>query len=142
MSNHPGKLAKAMPLGLPEKEYPEKDLTERIIGCAIKVHRALGPGYLEVIYENALAFELSRCGLGVDRQRVVKVLYEGVEVGEHRIDLVVEGRVVLELKAVERLNDKHAAQVISTLRASGLKVGLLINFNEARLVDGVRRVVL
>ncbi|MHC4716546.1 MAG: GxxExxY protein [Planctomycetota bacterium] len=142
MSRDTGKLANVTRLGLPEKEYPEKDLTEKIIGCAIKVHRALGPGYLEAIYENALAIELTGNGLRVDRQRVVKVLYEGVEVGEHRIDLVVEGRVVLELKSVESLNQKHTAQIISTLRASGVRVGLLINFNEARLADGIRRVVL
>jgi GxxExxY protein len=122
--------------------YPEQDLTEQIIGCGIRVHRALGPGYLEAIYENAFAHGLAKEGLAFDRQRVVKVFYDGIEVGEHRIDIVVEGRVVLELKSVETLHPKHVAQIISTLRAAGVKVGLLINFNEARLVDGIKRVVL
>jgi len=120
--------------------YPEQELTETIIGCAIRVHRALGPGYLEAVYENALAHELTKVGLSADRQRVVKVLYDGVEVGEHRADIVVDDRVIVELKSVESLHPKHVAQVISTLKATGVKIGLLINFNETRLVDGVKRV--
>jgi GxxExxY protein len=123
-------------------DYPEKDLTRAIIGCAIEVHRRLGPGYLEAIYEVALAHELTKKGLACQRQRVVNVLYDGVVVGEHRIDIVVEDKVVLELKSVEQLTAKHVAQTISTLKAAGLRVALLLNFDEAKLVDGVRRVIL
>ncbi|MGC9455501.1 MAG: GxxExxY protein [Phycisphaerae bacterium] len=125
----------------PPAQYPQKELTEKIIGCAIRVHRELGPGYLEAIYETALSHELRKAGLGVERQKPVKVYYDGVEVGGHRVDILVEGKVVLELKSVETLTRKHTAQVISTLKACGAKVGLLINFDEVRLADGIRRVV-
>lgn len=128
-------------LAFSEDEYPEKVLTQKIIGCAINVHRELGPGYLESIYENALGHEFAKQGLNFEAQRVVKVFYDGVEVGLHRIDLLVEGKVVLELKSVDALTQKHVAQMISTLKAVGAKVGLLMNFNESRLVDGIRRVV-
>lgn len=128
-------------VGFSEEQYPHKELTNKIIGCDINVHRKLGPGYLESVYENALARELSRQGLSFDRQYVVKVFYDGVEVGRHRLDIFVEGKVVVEIKSVETLIDKHIAQIISTLKAVGAKVGLLINFDESRLVDGVRRVV-
>jgi GxxExxY protein len=123
-------------------DFPEKELTEKIVGCAIAVHRALGPGYLEIVYENAMSHELGKCGLDAQRQRVVKVYYDGIEVGEHRIDIIVNSKVVLELKSVDSLSQKHLAQVISTLKAAGAKVGLLINFDEAKVVDGIRRVVL
>ena len=126
----------------PDHAYPEKELTERIIACAIAVHRELGPGFLEVIYENAIAHEMRKHGLRFERQYVVPVFYDGVQVGEHRVDLFVEGKVVVELKSVDALNEKHKAQVISTLKAVPARVGLLMNFNEARLVDGLQRVVL
>ena len=122
-------------------DCPERALTERIIGCAIEVHRALGPGYLESIYENALINELIRQGLAVDNQRLVEVLYKGSRVGWHRIDLIVEDKVIVELKHVEAIVSRHVAQAMSTAKAAGVKVGLLINFNEAKLVDGVRRVI-
>ena len=117
-------------------------LTHRIIGCAIAVHRALGPGYLESIYENALVLELKKHGLAVERQKTIKVFYDGQEVGEHRLDLLVEGKVVLELKSVEEVAKKHVAQVISTLKAAGARVAPLMNFNEEQLTHGIRRVVL
>jgi len=126
----------------PDKDYPERELTEKIIGCAIHVHRELGPGFLESIYENALARALNGSGLRFERQKVVKVFFDGVEVGEHRIDLFVENSVVVELKSVEVLTNRHMAQVISTLKAARTQVGLLLNFDAARLVDGIRRVVL
>ena len=125
-----------------DEDYPCKELTEKIIGCAIRVHRELGPGYLEAIYENALAHELRKQGLRIERQRTAKVVYDGVEVGEHRADILVEGAVVVELKSVDQINSKHVAQVISTLKAVGAQVGLLLNFDEVRMVDGVRRVIL
>ena len=138
-----GRLTNAEVIGsrYSDREYPEKALTERIIGCAIAVHRELGPGYLEVIYERALAHEFIKQGVRSERQRIAKVFYDGVEVGEHRIDLFVEGKVVVELKSVDEISQRHVAQVISTLKAVGATVGLLINFDQARLVDGVKRVV-
>lgn len=122
--------------------FVEQELTRRIIGCAISVHRALGAGYLELVYRNALLHELRKQGMQVQSEQQVKVLYDGVEVGIHRYDLLVESKVVLELKAVENLCDKHVAQIISTMKAVGVKIGLLMNFSEAKLVDGIRRVVL
>ena len=126
----------------PERDYPHKELTERVIGAAMEVHRTLGPGFLEDIYERALLVELEHVRLSVDRQKVFPILYRGVEVGTHRADLVVEGKVLVELKAVEELNKKHAAQVKSTLKAADLEVGLLVNFNVAVLKDGLKRIVL
>jgi len=124
------------------RTYPHRDTTERIIGCAIAVHRELRAGYVEGIYENALAHELAKSGLRVERQKTFAVMYDGVLVGEHRADLVVDEKVVVELKAVSELTDQHVAQVMSTMRAARAKVGLLINFHESRLVDGVRRIVM
>ena len=121
---------------------PHADLTYKIIGCAIKVHKELGPGYLESIYENALAIELQRQGLAFERQKVVKILYQGQEVGEHRIDLLIESTVLVELKSVEEVVKKHVAQVISTMKAAGAKVALLMNFNETQMIDGIQRIVL
>ncbi|MFP3936855.1 MAG: GxxExxY protein [Phycisphaerae bacterium] len=123
-------------------DYPHRELTEKVIGCAIHVHRELGPGYLESIYENALAHELRKRGLSVDTQYEVPVVYDNVKVGLHRADILVDGAVVVELKSVEALVPKHKAQLISTLKAVGASVGLLMNFNEARLAQGLKRVVL
>jgi len=121
------------------EEYPHRELTEQIIGAAIAVHRALGPGFLESIYENALCHELRKRGLSVEQQRSVPVIYDGVKVGEHRLDLIVEQCVLLELKAVESVSSLFDAQVISTLRASQVPVGLLINFNMTLLKNGIKR---
>jgi len=123
-------------------EYPHKELTEKIIGCAIKVHRELGAGYVENIYENSLVHELVMQKIPVERQKVFPVYYDGVQVGEHRAYLVVDSSVVVELKAVSELNNQHVAQLMSTMKAAVAKVGLLMNFNEARLVNGVRRIIL
>ena len=122
-------------------EYPHRDLTERIIGAAIAVHRELGPGFLESVYENALKHEMLKAGLAVEQQNLVPVLYDGVRVGEHRLDLVVEDAVLVELKAIDDLHPIFTAQVISYLKASGLPVGLLINFNERLLKEGLKRFV-
>lgn len=103
------------------------EITEKIIQATIRVHRTLGPGFLERIYQNALIFELSRQGLSVESEREVPVLYEGEIVGVHRLDLLVAGRVVVELKTVEELAGIHYAQLRSYLKASNLQVGLLIN---------------
>jgi GxxExxY protein len=123
------------------EKYPHADITEKIIGCAIAVHRELQAGFVESVYENALCHELRKAGLKVECQKVFPVMYDGVKVGEHRADLLVEETVVVELKSASGLTDQHVSQAISTLKAAKLKVGLLINFGEARLIDGVRRVV-
>jgi GxxExxY protein len=107
-------------------------LTESIIGGVIRVHSTLGPGFVESIYRRALLLDLSRAGLGVEPEREVDVFYLGERVGWHRMDLIVERKVVVELKTVEKLALAHYAQLRSCLRASGLDVGLLVNFSGAR----------
>ena len=119
----------------------ERTMTETI-GCAIEVHRALGPGFLGSIYRRAMRVELEARGLSYECERSVKVKYRGIEIPGQRIDLIVEGVIVVELKAVIRLDEVHRAQVISYLRSTGLRGGLLINFRVAVLSRGLRRVVL
>ena len=117
-------------------------ITEIIIGAAMAVHREMGPGLLESAYEACLAYELPERGLSVERQKALPVRYRGVNVDcGYRIDLLVEGKVIVELKAVERLEAIHKAQLLSYLKLSGCKVGLLINFNVKILKDGIRRLV-
>jgi GxxExxY protein len=123
-------------------KYPLKETTERIIGCAVRVHKELQGGFVEEVYERAMVHELRKSGLQVERQRVFPVTYDGVLVGEHRADMIVNESVAVELKAVRQLTDQHSSQLLSTMKAARTKVGLLINFNEARLVNGVRRFVL
>ena len=122
---------------------PEGDnrVTEAIIGAAIEVHKTLGPGFLESIYEEALCVELSLRGIRFARQALVGLDYKGHRIGESRLDLLVEDSVVVELKAVDALAPVHSAQVISYLKATGCRVGLLINFNVRRLTDGIKRIV-
>lgn len=118
------------------------EISEQIIGAAIAVHRALGPGLLESTYETCLAHELSVRGLRVQRQLVLPLIYKGVHVDRaYRIDLLVEDRVVVELKALTQDLPVHEAQLLSYLRLSGRQVGLLINFHVRQLTQGVRRVV-
>lgn len=118
------------------------ELTEQIIGAAIAVHRALGPGLLESTYEACLAFELLERRLRIERQTALPVVYRGVRIDcGYRLDLVVEGMVVVELKAVERLLPIHDAQMLTYLKLSGHPVGLLLNFNVPMLRDGIRRFV-
>jgi len=117
-------------------------LTESIIGAAIEVHRALGPGLLESAYETCLAFELMGRGLKVEQQKPLPVVYREVKLDcGYRLDLLVEKAVIVEVKAVDRLAPIHQAQLLSYLKLSGCKVGLLINFNVKVLKDGIRRVV-
>jgi GxxExxY protein len=118
------------------------ELTERIIGAAIEVHRVLGPGLLESIYEEALAIELELRGIPFQRQVETDVHYKGHVIKGQRLDIVVAGQVVVELKSVAQLPEVAMAQVLSYLKASGLKRGLLINFGASRLVDGIKRVSL
>ena len=117
-------------------------ITERIIGAAIEVHRALGPGLLESAYEACLAFELAEQGLRVERQKALPVFYRQVKLDcGYRLDLLVEQRVIVEVKAVDELLGIHKMQLLSYLRLSGCKVGLLINFDVKVLKDGIVRLV-
>lgn len=117
-------------------------LTERIIGCAIAVHRELGPGLLESTYEEALCIELADAGLSYRRQLSVPATYKGRTIGEYRIDLLVQDEVIVEIKSVEQLNPVFEAQILTYLKVTGKKTGLLFNFNTRLLKDGVRRFVL
>jgi GxxExxY protein len=125
-------------------EFPtERDpLTEKIIGCAIEVHRELGPGLLEATYENALVVEFELSGLQFQRQVPFPIRYKGRIIGEHRLDLLIEKAVVLEIKSVDRHAPVFEAQVLTYLKISGLKRALLINFNSRLLKDGIKRFVL
>ena len=106
----------------------DKELTEKVIGCAYQVHNTLGAGFLEKVYENALCIELAGQGLRVRQQEPVKVLYGGRIVGDHVVDLLVEDRLIVEIKAVSQLVQQHEVQLVNYLAATGLDVGLLINF--------------
>jgi GxxExxY protein len=126
------------------KEEPDQEsdrLAHAVIGAAIEVHRILGPGFLESVYEAALAIELRLRGIPFERQKQIALTYKNCEIGEGRLDLLVEKRLVVELKAADTLAPIHRAQVISYLKASGLRLGLLINFNVPVLRDGLERVV-
>ncbi len=116
-----------------------EELTERIIGAAIEVHRRLGPGFIESVYEKALIIELSKRGMKVDDQCRIVITYDGQPVGKHRLDLIVEDLIVLELKAVKGLEEIHFAVVRSYLRAADKNHGLLMNFNRPTLE--VKRVI-
>lgn len=119
------------------------EITEKIIGCAIKVHRALGPGLLASAYEACLVYELMDAGFKVERQKPIPVRYREIELDcGYRLDLLVEELVIVELKAVDSLNSIPEAQMMSYLKLSGLTVGLLVNFNVERLTKGLRRIVM
>ena len=119
------------------------EITEKIIGACINVHRALGPGLLESYYEACLFYEIEQAKLNVFRQVVLPIDYKNVKLDAgYRIDLLVENKVIIEIKAVEELADIHRAQILSYLKLSGCKVGLLINFNVVRVMDGLQRFVL
>ena len=118
-------------------------LTDRIIGLAIEVHRALGPGLLESAYEECLSHEFTIAGLAFQRQVPLPVVYKTVQLDcGYRMDFVVEGKVIVELKTVDRLIPIHSAQLLTYLKLSGLRVGLLMNFHTAILKDGLKRMIL
>ncbi len=121
----------------------ENELSKIVIGYAIKVHKSLGPGLLESAYEECLFYELNKNGLYVERQKPIPLIYEEVklDVG-YRIDLMVENKLILELKSVDALNEVHLAQILTYLKLSNCKLGLLINFNVKYLKDGIKRVIL
>ncbi len=130
-----------------QKERKEPDpqlnqLTSSVLGAAIEVHRELGPGFLESVYEEALCHELQAKAIPFQRQFPVHVEYKGKKVGEGRVDLLVAQQIIIELKAIEGFSPIHSAQVISYLKATGLTLALLINFNVPVLKDGIKRVVL
>jgi GxxExxY protein len=122
---------------------PEEDeaIARGVIGAAIEVHRVLGPGFLESIYERALMHELQLRRLPAARQHTLLVIYKELPIQEHRLDLLVGGRVIVEVKAVDSIAPIHEAQLLSYLKASSLRVGLIINFNVVMLRDGIRRLV-
>ena len=116
------------------------DLTEKIIGCAIKVHRVLGPGLLESAYEVCLLHELTKAGLKAERQVKVPIVYDGLNLeADYFIDILVEDTVVLELKSVEHMLPIHEAQLLTYLKLANKKLGLLINFNVTLLKNGIKR---
>ena len=111
----------------------EEELTGKIIGCAMKVHRTLGNGFLESVYQNALAHELKKTGLGVECEVPLRVLYDGVIIGEFAADMLVDGKVVVENKAVQKLCAAHEVQLVNYLAATGTDIGLLLNFGSPEL---------
>lgn len=113
--------------------YRYSDITGKIIGCAMEVHRTLGNGFQEVIYQRALAIEMTAQGLEYSREHEMQIYYKGQDIGTRRVDFFVEGKIMLELKAVIRLEDVHLAQAINYLEAYGMDIGLLINFGSRSL---------
>jgi len=120
----------------------ESQVTEVIIGCAIKVHRGVGPGLLESAYEACLFHELSKTDLKIEKQKPLPLMYDDVKLDcGYRLDLLVEGKVIVEIKAVKALEEIHTAQLLTYLKLSGCRLGLLINFNVLLLKDGIKRIV-
>jgi GxxExxY protein len=120
----------------------ENEISEKIIGCSIEVHKSLGPGLLESAYQECLFYELQKAGLYVEKQKALPLIYKDIKLDAgYRLDLIVENKVIIEVKSIEALNDIHTAQVLTYLKVSGCRLGLLINFNVLRLVDGLKRLV-
>jgi GxxExxY protein len=120
----------------------ENEISEKIIGCSIEVHKSLGPGLLENAYQECLLYELQKAGLYVEKQKALPLIYKDIKLDAgYRLDLIVENKVIIEVKSIDALNDIHTAQVLTYLKVSGCKLGLLINFNVLRLVDGLKRLV-
>jgi GxxExxY protein len=139
MDNHYFKETSIETVESTKGKHQFDDLSKKIIGAAIQVHRELGPGFLESIYEEALKVEFSEHRFHYDAQKEIKIKCLGVEVGLHRLDLIVENKIIVELKAVKEFNDIHFAQLRSYLKATGLKVGLLLNFGKPSLE--IKRIV-
>ncbi len=120
----------------------ENEITEVVIGCAIKVHKSLGPGLLESAYEECMDYELQKTILEIERQKPLPLMYEEVRLDcGYRLDFMANKKVIIEIKSIEALNDIHLAQILTYLRLSECKVGLLINFNVLKLTNGLKRVV-
>lgn len=127
---------------LKEPEEEMEQLSYRVIGAALEVHKALGPGFLETVFEEALCIELELQSILFKRQYQMETIYKDRQVGIGRLDLIVGDKLIVELKAVDLLAPIHMAQVLSYLKATGLSLGLLINFNVPILKEGIKRVVL
>jgi len=120
-----------------------EDITKVIIGCAIDVHKELGPGLLESAYEECLYYELQKAGLIVEKQKAIPVVYKEIKLDcGYRADIIVENKIVIELKTVDEFNPVHEAQILTYLKFADKKLGLLINFNVLRLKDGIKRYIL
>lgn len=119
-----------------------EELSRRVIGAAIEVHRTLGPGFLESVYQRSLSIELNHLGIEHELEYPLRVCYRGVNVSAGRLDLVIPGHLLVELKSVDGFADIHRAQVISYLKATGLRLGLLMNFKTKVLKEGLQRIVL
>ena len=118
------------------------EISSQVIGAAIEVHKTLGPGLLESSYEACLLYELKERGLEVKSQVILPILYKGVQLDAgYRLDLLVENRMIIEIKSANKLEGIHTAQLLTYLRLTNLKLGLLINFNSVKLIDGIKRVV-
>ena len=120
----------------------ENEISSKIIGAAIEVHKQLGPGLLESTYETCLAYELKQMGLDVKQQQALPVVYKEVKLDAgYRIDLLIENKVIIEIKSVEALADIHTAQLLTYLKLKDLKLGLLINFNSVKVIEGLKRII-
>ena len=125
-----------------KKTTTENELSNIVLGEAIKLHKALGPGLLESVYESCLGYHLISSGLKVEIQKPIPLIYNEVKLDcGFRCDLIIEGKLIVEVKAVEQLNDVHLAQVLTYLKLTGVKLGLLMNFNVVKMKDGIKRVV-
>ena len=120
----------------------ENELSKTVFECGLKIHKALGPGLLESAYEECLFYELTKTNLFVEKQKGLPLIYEEIrmDIG-YRTDLIIENKLIVEIKAVEALNDIHLAQILTYLKLSGCKLGLLINFNSVLFKDGVKRII-
>ena len=120
----------------------ENEIAKIVLDCAFKVHKQLGPGLLESVYEVALVYELEKAGLSIEKQKGIPVVYDIIrlELG-FRADIIVEGKVIIEIKSIEALQDVHFKQLLTYLKLTNLKLGLLINFNESLLKNGLKRIV-
>lgn len=121
----------------------ENEISNKVIGCAIEVHRKLGPGLLESAYQECLCYELILQGLKVEREKPMPIIYKDIQINQgYRLDLLVEDKVVIEIKTVEAFKDVHLAQTLTYLKLGNYKLGLLLNFNVTVLREGIKRVVL
>lgn len=123
-------------------DMKENEIANKVIGCAIEVHRALGPGLLESAYQECLLYTLERSGMKVQKEKPMPLIFEEVKLEcGYRIDILVENKVVIEIKSVETLNDVHLAQTLTYMKLGNYKLGLLINFNVSLLKNGIKRVI-
>ena len=125
------------------QDYKYSELTSKIIGCAIEVHKVLGPGLLESAYEECLSYELQKAGLNIERQKALPVVYKDIKLDcGYRIDILVENAVVLELKSIDAVSPVHEAQILTYLKFSEKEIGLLINFNVTLLKNGLKKYIM